>query len=263
MQAPVDSDQKNTLSQGLDVVRILVRSGTPLGVTQVAHALGIYKSSAHRLLQILTRLGFVQQNSTTLRYSLNPQIFGFVHEFATQFGVNTKADPLLRSAAARLKCSIYLSMLGGHHAYVVCAAGDDGNTTQLGTHGPVYASSSGKILVAHRPESEWADYAPQPNDSIITAHTNLNPARFLQELHAARENGVAWNLRESAVFHISVAAAIHEPLLPYPRMAVAILLRYQDLPVYDREVLAGEVKTLARQLSDAIASTVRVGKSTG
>lgn len=247
-------DQKTTLSQGLDVVRVLVRNGTPLGVTQVAQALGIYKSSAHRLLQILGRLGFVQQNPSTLRYSLHPGIFGFIHEFASQFGPNTRVDPLLRAAASRLGCSVYLSMLGGRDTYVVCAAGDEGNTTQLGTHGPVYASSVGKILIAQRPETEWPDYAPQSGDPSITEYTSLDPERFYKELRAARENGVAWNMRETTLYHASVAATIHEPLLPYPRMAVALLVRYQELPVHDRETLAGEVKTLAHQISDEVTT---------
>ncbi|AHF90505.1 transcriptional regulator [Opitutaceae bacterium TAV5] len=252
-----EPDQKTTLSQGLDVVRVLVRSGTPLGVTQVGQALGIYKSSAHRLLQILGKLGFVQQNPATLRYSLHPGIFGFIHEFASQFGPNTRVDPLLRAAASRLRCSVYLSMLGGRDTYVVCAAGDEGNTTQLGTHGPVYASSAGKILVARRPESEWPDYAPHPGDPTITEHTSLDPERFYKELRAARENGVAWNMRETTVYHASVAAPVNELLLPYPRMAVALLVRYQELPVHDRETLAGEVMALARQVSGAIATTAR------
>lgn len=252
-----EPDQKTTLSQGLDVVRTLVRSGTPLGVTQVAQALGIYKSSAHRLLQILGRLGFVQQNPTTLCYSLHPGIFGFVHELASQFRPNIHVDPLLRATAARLKCSVYLCMLGGRDTYVVCAAGDDGNTTQLGTHGPVYASSAGKVLVSRRAESEWDYYSPHAGDPSVTEHTSLDPERFLKELRAARENGVAWNLRETTVHHASVAAVVEEPLYPIPRMAVALLVRYSDLPVHDRETLATEVRTLAKRIAEAILAAPR------
>lgn len=235
-------------------MRLLIESGQALGVSQIAQKRSMPKSSVHRLLQILNQLGFVRQNPITQCYGVSPQIFEFVHGIAAQFGCNAKVEPILRTVASRLRCSVYLCMLEGRDTYVVCAAGDEGNTTHLGTHGPVYATAAGKILVAQRPESQWDDYNVHSWDKKVTAYTSLDPQVFLQQLRAARASGVAWNVRESTVWHASVAAPVHEPLWPYPRMAVALLVRYKDLPVHDRDVLANEVRLLAQQLTVELGS---------
>ncbi|OAM87288.1 IclR family transcriptional regulator [Termitidicoccus mucosus] len=242
-------EQKTTLSQGLKVMHLLARSGKGLGVTQVAQSLGLPKSSAHRLLTLLGELGFVRQNPQTKCYGVSPRIFGFVHEISTQFGANSKVDPLLREAATRLRCSAYLCMLDGKDTFVVCAAGVEGNTIHLGTHGPVYATSAGKVLVAHRLEEEWNWYAPEPDDEVVTEHTSLDPGQFYQQLRVARQNGVAWNMRESTLSHASVATPVREPGYEYPRMAAAFVVRYTELPIHDRESLADEVRTLAAKIS--------------
>jgi DNA-binding IclR family transcriptional regulator len=249
-----DPAQKTTLSQGLEIVRLLVESGQSLGVSQIAQRRKMAKSSVHRLLRILNELGFVHQNPVTQCYGVSPQIFDFVHGLAAQFGCNAKVDPILRAVATRLQCSVYLCMLEGRDTYVVCAAGPEGTTTLLGTHGPVYATSAGKALVAQRPESEWPDYNIQPSDKKITAYTSLDPETFLQQLRLARASGIAWNIRESTAHHVSVAAPIVEPLWPYPRMAVALLVPYKDLVVHDRENLAREVKALADRLTRELGS---------
>jgi DNA-binding IclR family transcriptional regulator len=249
-------EQKTTLSQGLEVMHLLAKSGRGLGVTQVAQRLSLPKSSAHRLLNLLGELGFVRQNPATKCYGVSPRIFGFVHELATRFGANSKVDPLLRAAATRLRCSAYLSMLDGRDTFVICAAGVEGNTIHLGTHGPVYATSAGKVLIAHRPEAEWPHYAPAPDDQIVTEHTSLDPGRFYQQLRVARQNGVAWNMRESTIFHASVAAPVPEPGYSHPRMAAAFVVRYTELAVHDRETLVQEVCALAEKISVEFGSRV-------
>jgi IclR family pca regulon transcriptional regulator len=183
---------------------------------------------------------------------VNPRIFGFIHDFALRFGSNSKFDPLLSETAIRLQCSVYMSMLADRSTYVICAVGKDGGTTHLGSHGPAYATSSGKILVAHKPEDEWPAYAPTIHDEALTSHTDLSEDHYYQEIRQARLNGFAWNLRETAKQHASVAAAVKERLISTPRMAVALLVNYHELSIYSRETLEKEVVALAKLVSDAI-----------
>jgi DNA-binding IclR family transcriptional regulator len=251
---PSPSLAPNTpLTQGIAVVRLLLQKGYALGVTQIAAELGLPKSSLHRLLKTLCQIGFVQQNEKNHRYGVNAEIFAFVHEIAAHFGRNLSLDEEVRKAAARLDASVYIDMLGGRSAYVVFAAGDEGNTLRLGNSGLVHTSSAGKVLVAQMDESLWPAYAPQPGDPPVTPHTNLDPQRFFAQLREARQNGFAWNHRETGPDHVSVAAVVREPLVNPPRLAVALLIRYDAYRLRDQKELETSVLQLADHLGRLLA----------
>ncbi len=230
------------------MVRHLIQSGRSLGVTEIAHQMALPKSSVFRILRVLVELGFVQKSPVSGRYSVSPKIFSFVYELAHQFGPNSRCEPFLRECAERWNCSIYLCVLSGTHSYVVLASGSSGSTFALGSHCPIYASSAGKIILAQYPESEWEEYAPREGECPLTAHTNLDRDKFFKELHVAKEQGVAWNVRESTASDVSVAAFVPE-VDHSPRMAVALLVPYKDVLVHDREVLASRVRELAKRVA--------------
>jgi len=251
--SPAVAVTQTPLTQGIAVVRLLLQKGYALGVTQIAAELDMPKSSLHRLLQTLCQIGFVQQNEKNHRYGVNPEIFAFVHEVAAHFGRNLSLDEELRKAAARFDASVYLDMLGGRQAWVVCAAGAEGNTMRLGRSGLVHTSSAGKVLVAQMDESLWPAYAPRPDDQLITPHTNLSPERFFAQLRDARKNGYAWNHRETSPDHVSVAAVVREPLVSPPRLAVALLIRHEAYVLRDQHELERSVLQLAETLGRVLA----------
>ncbi|GEM_PF-1402503 len=248
MPTPASPESRKTLlSQGIELVRFLAHSSHGLGVTEIAAGMGLPKSSAFRLLGVLIDLGFVQKNPTSQRYTISPEIFRFVYELAHEFGPNQRVADFMNEKAEKLNCAVYLCMLSGRSTYVISAAGPQGGTLALGSAGPVYASSAGKVIVAHLPETEWAFYEPTEADERLTPYTDLNPAHFRQTLKAALESGVAWNMRETQPLTASVAALIHEPLYP-PRLAVALPISYKDIAVRDRVWLEEQARALATQI---------------
>jgi DNA-binding IclR family transcriptional regulator len=255
MSSPSLRFEKTPLSLGIQVIRLMVTRGYSLGVTQLAKELGMPKSSIHRLLQTLREIGFVEKSESTQRYTINPDIFEFVHGLATQFGRNLRLEKHLQKVATRLGCSVYLSMLGARETYVVCAAGNEGGTTRLGSHSLAYATSAGKVLVAHLPEESWAHYAPQPNDRPLTSFTNHDIQRFYEQLKEARARRVAWNRRESSSDHVSVATVVREPFIDPPRLTVALLFRQESLVLRDHKELEDAVFELAEKLEKELGSS--------
>ncbi len=246
--------KETPLTQGIAVVRMMVQRGHSLGVTGIAKTLKMPKSSVHRLLQSLVQLGFVQKIDSLGRYTLSADIFDFVHEIAWNFGRNLRLDDHLRAAAHRLNCNVYISMMGRRDTYVICAAGDEGNTNRLGTHGPAYASSAGKALIAQKDRRLWRHYAPQPGDKPITPYTNRNPRKFLTELRRIRKTGIAWNMRESSESHVSLATVVREPFISQPRLTVALVLRMEAFPDRDPDELEAALRELAADLERELGS---------
>ncbi len=252
-----DRPPTTLLNQGIAMVRHLAHSPRSLGVTEIAKQMNLPKSSTFRILTILGELGFVQKGEASGRYSVSPEIFSFVYELTHHFAPTKRFETIMIECAERWRCSVYISMLSGTHSYVVSAMGPTGGTLALGSSCPAYASSAGKIIVAALDESQWPSFAPQPDDAPLTAYTNHEAERFYRELRVAREQGVAWNLRESTESDVSVAALVPEANQP-PRLAAALLIPYKDMLTHDKERLAERVRELAQRLTEeAKASPAR------
>jgi len=241
----------NSVFQGVEALVVLLKAHRSLGITQLASALGLSKSTTHDLAAALCELGFVEQNSTSRRYAISPEIFRFLHLFSTEYGPNSALKPLLRAQAIRLKASIVITALCRQRTYALCASGPEGDTFLLGDNGPAYNSACGKILVAQLDESAWVDYAPKPDDEIASPYSNRNAQHFFSELRTARGRDVAWNIRERDANLCSVATPIRSGEKPWSR-AVGIALPYGEWVVRDREELALQVQTLAIQISDTL-----------
>ena len=241
----------SSMFRGVEALVVLLKAHRSLGITQLADALQLSKSTTHDLAAALCALGFVDQNSTTRRYSVSPEIFRFLHLVSTEFGPNSAVKPLVRAQARKLKASIVITALCKQTTYALCASGPNADTFLLGDNGPAYNSACGKILVAQLDESAWPDYAPKPGEKAGSPHANRDPQRFFAELRAARVNGVAWSLRERDVHLCSVAASICVGETPWSR-AVGLALPYSDWVVRDREELAAQVRALADELSQLL-----------
>lgn len=241
----------NPVFRGVEALVVLLKAHRSLGITQIATALNLPKSSAHDLVAALCELGFVEQNDETRRYAISPQIFQFLHLFSSEYGANHALKPVLRAQAVKLKASIVVTALRTSTTYALCASGPEADTFLLGDHGPAYTSSCGKILVSQFDESLWPAYAPRPEDTPCSPYTNTDPQRFYGELRTARLHGVAWNLRERDAALCSVAAPICSGERPWSR-AVGIALPYGEWVVRDREELAAQVKALAGLISGSL-----------
>ena len=238
------------LRSALDVMNCLLHEPRSLGISEVAARLALPKSTTFRVLRALVELELVHKDAGTRRYSLTSRVFGLAHELSLHFGPLGKFSKVLRSEAARLRASLYVSTLCGGFTYVVAASGSLGDSFALGGHAPVYASSAGKILVAGHPREEWPAYAPSRSAVKLAPRTNVDPVRFARELEEAQRTGVAWNREESSLRHISVSAAIPEAGR-VPRFAVAILFRREELVLRDTRELEDAVRRIAARLASS------------
>lgn len=240
--------------RGVEALEVLLRAHRSLGITQLATALGLSKSTTHDLAAALSALGFVDQDPTTRRYAISPEILRFVHLVSTEFGPNSALKPFLRAQARRLKASIVITALCRRSTYTLCASGPSADTFMLGDNGPACTSACGKILVAQFAEATWAEYAPSPADKLASPHANRDPARFVAEMRAAAVNGVAWSLRERDARLCSVAAPLRVGPRPWSR-AVGLALPYEEWLVRDREELTGQVQQLAANVAGLLGAT--------
>lgn len=237
-----------SLFRGIEMLVVLLKERRSLGITQIATALDLPKSTAHDLIAALCELGFVEQQGDTRRYAISPRIFEFLNLCSTQYGANLALKPLLREQVAKLRASVVVTALSGRTTYVLCASGPEADTFLVGDNGPAYCSACGKILISQFEESAWVDYAPLPGDKPRTPYSKLDREQFFQELRVAREQGVAWSVRERVSTLCSVAAPIRSWERPW-NWAVGIIVPSREWDLRNREELAAQARELAERIS--------------
>jgi IclR family transcriptional regulator, acetate operon repressor len=247
----IKSARQSGFGVGISLLEFLIESRGPRGVSQIAAHLDLPVSSIHDMLKLMSELGFVEKKSSTRLYRASARVFELAHKMASHYGVNDRVAQALRRYSREHGLTVCFAALASDQTYIACASGSFGDTVTLGAAGPAYATAAGKCLLALLPETEWSSFAPGPASPRLTTHTNTDPERFFRELRLAREHGVAWNIRETAIDFVSIAAPLPEPD-GTARYAVAFLYPYDDWPLLDREDAAQRVKALATKLASSL-----------
>ena len=81
-----------SIDKAIDVLFHLHATGEPQGVTAVSRALGLPKSSVHRMLSVLARRGLVEQDAAGLTLDTTLTVIGAATKLL--FEVIHRLDPL-------------------------------------------------------------------------------------------------------------------------------------------------------------------------
>jgi len=155
------SEPNTSVDQIFDTLHLLVDSGQPSGVADVARDLGIPTSTAHRLLATINDAGFAVRDSTGTKYELGVRSHMLVHGLFRQFRIQPAAVPFLARLAKQLGETTALDVRVGWH--VVRIAGFEGWNeihagTRIGQASPLASTAGGLAILAHLPADEVEGY---------------------------------------------------------------------------------------------------------
>ena len=240
-------ESSSTVEKAIDLLFHLHSTGAPQGVTAIGRALGIPKSSAHRMLQSLSVRGLVERDT---RGHYRPG-FGLL---VLGLGVQDRepivaaARPLLESGARELGETLFLVVARGGELIVLDKVEGTGflrAAPQVGSSVPVHATAVGKLYLAFDPGA----LAPQGDASArvresYTPQTLTEDADLADAVARARECGWASN-RDEWIPGLSVIAA---PVEAGGRLQGSVALaapsaRWEEL---GGEALGERIKDLAR-----------------
>ena len=227
------------LSCGFDVLNHLLLGSPSRGLTHVASEMGLAKSTTHRILKILMRLGFVEQSALTRQYYISPRLFQFLHNVIQTSYPNRKLNDLLIQQAQINNATYFLSALSGNMTTVIAAAGRNASSLALGQTSEARISSIGKAIIAQMPEISWANFLPAQHQ------TGQTRTAFLQELRSIRKTGVAWNRTKADYW--SVGARLEMPSKA-THIGCAILVAPEQCGAGLDDSLEQHVKRLSRLL---------------
>jgi len=188
-----------TLAKGLAVLDWLARQQRACRVVEVARALGLTRSNAHRTLQTLVECGWATQESSGGAYRAGWRVFelgSLVHSAAD---LRTLAHPHLAALAQVTGETIHLAVLDG--AEIVYLDKIDGALpvvaySRVGGRAPAACVASGKAILAALAEPLPQLQARLGPLQAHTANSITDYARLGAELARTRERGFALNREE-------------------------------------------------------------------
>lgn len=198
-----------TIGRALSVLGVLRDAGSDVGVVELARALDLHASTAHRILRALVAAGYAVQNAQTERYRLGPAAFLLGRAAERTLGFDA-AMPLLEQLAGSTGESVNLVIRDGDEGLVVLRVESQHPlrfTQPVGARIPLYCTSTGKVLLAFAGDLH-EEVARLGELNRLTPTTITSPRELLHDLEETRERGFSINRGERIPGVYGVAAPV-------------------------------------------------------
>lgn len=243
--------QLPSAAKALVLLEVFLGDQPSLGVTEVARAAGITKSTAFRLLGVLVEHGFVTRRGS--RYSLGERLFelGSYTNFCRPRSLRDAAIPFLSDLYAEYKTTVHLAVLDdGDPLYLAKLHGSShvNSPSHVGSKMPASITGVGKALLAYSGPKELEQALVQP---LVrrTPYSITQPRLFLEELEQVRTNGYAMDREESTLgLHCYAAPIFHK------QRAVAAVSVCTTSATSGTQLIAA-VKSVATKIGRALPAT--------
>jgi IclR family pca regulon transcriptional regulator len=210
-----DRTSSQSLERGLAILSTFKPAAPELGITDLAKELGLSRSTSHRYVATLARLGYLEQNVQTRKYRLGPRVLDLGFSAINSMELRQISAPHLQKLADETGHTVNMAILDGTDIVYIerCRTSQPGQREidldlHVGSRLPAYCTSMGKVLLAFlEPDRqrrllhsiELVDRGP----NTITTRTALE-----RELEQVRSRGVAVNNEELAYGLRSIAVPV-------------------------------------------------------
>lgn len=189
-----------------------IKEGGGMTLTEIVSELDYAKSTVHRHLRTLERLGYIVQREDGYHVGLRFLDIGVTARNSYD-GYKLIRDKVEEIADETDERAQFFVEEHGEAVYLTRSVGEQAVHTDpgIGSRIPLYAASAGKAILAELPESELFELIEQFDFEPITEHTITDPDELLDELENIRERGYSFNREESLQGTHAVGVAICGP----------------------------------------------------
>jgi DNA-binding IclR family transcriptional regulator len=236
----------------------LLRDERRLTVSEVGDRLGVARSTAHRLLAMLQRHGFAQQDPATKEYMPGRGLFEIGLGALASLDVRREARPELQRLVGDLRETVMLIVLQGPRTLVIDAVESDEVvrvTARTGGSMPPHCVSAGKVLLARMdPAHVRSLLGPEPLERL-TPDSITTYAELTAELDDVRRRGYATNFDESepGLSAISVPVPVPAGVVP---TAITVTVPSARMSLRRMPSLVSTTQAAAERIGEAVRRTV-------
>jgi IclR family KDG regulon transcriptional repressor len=200
---PRDGDavgSSKSLQKALRILLHLGQDGPEMGVTQLATALSLNKTTVYRLLGAMEKFELIEKNPESERYRLGLKLHELGCRAMESRTLRSEAHHFLMEMSRRSNESVSLAVPGA--GGVVCLDRVDSSNsiitarTPIGGRFPAHCTAAGKAVLAHLPETEAHAILSRNGLKRFTSATLIRLAAVKENFELIRQRGYALDHEE-------------------------------------------------------------------
>lgn len=255
-----------TITRAIQILRLIAESPEPISVTEVASALGLSSSTAHRLLQLLRAEGVVQSEPATRRYAAGVEFVRMARLVADRAPLSDLARPFLTDVVARTGETAQLAVYLPEHrtmTFVDQILTEHTLRFAIPTHEPqpLAWGCSGRVILAHLGDDVIARVIAETGPSPARGGAAAPDAELPERLAEIRRRGWDTTTGEKLDSAVGFAAPVFDARGVIGSVSTPVpTVRYRD---EDRDRYVGAVVDAAHGLSRALGGEPQAGGRDG
>jgi DNA-binding IclR family transcriptional regulator len=238
------------VGNAIDIIELVSQSPEPVSLLQVTEAIGQSKSSVFRILCTLEKKGLLERRPGDL-FALSRSGFSLQSDRLLE-RVKLAAQPAMRDLNREFRETVSLAFLRQNHIEIVEVVDSPQRIRMYNVVGgliPPYASSVGKCIAAHQPETLREHLLTTYGLHAFTPRTITDAALLDDEFRRVREQGYAVDREESTTGGYCFGAPIW---VSATRVAAALSVSLPEARLTDERKLVDAVRRSARMISERL-----------
>ena len=245
-----------SLDRGIQILLLLAERSS-MGVTELAEALGVDKSTASRLVETLRAHDMVRLDPETRKVRLGFRILHLGEALKDNLNVIAIARPMLTELSARINESVHFCAFNNNSVYVMDQVRSNKNYALSATVGmiePIHCSSVGKCILAFRRPDTIRALLENYTFTRYTDHTITTQEALLADLERIRAQGYALDDEEMAPGVRCLAVPVYD-YRNSVRYSIGVSGPKENINSATVETYIKRMIETTRKLSAAIGST--------
>jgi Transcriptional regulator len=205
-----------SLARGLAILSTFHSDRPLIGVSELSRGLELSRSTVHRYVATLAKLGYLQQDPDSKRYRLGPKVLDLGFSALNSMDLLEVSAPHLRRLSDETQRTVNVAILDGTDVVYIerCRAARPGQqqidlNLHVGARLPAYCTAMGKAILAFVSEERLEEVIERTDFVPRGPNTLTDPKAFREELVKIRASGIAINDEELAYGLRSIAAPIY------------------------------------------------------
>jgi len=247
-----------SVKRALFILEQLASSENGCSAAELARDLGVNRSTAFRLLETLSNMGYVNQDGLTKRYHLTMKVFSLGSMLLERMDIRSAARDILVDLNERSGHTVHLGLRDGFEVvYIDKLPGKYAIQmySMVGKRAPLYCTGLGKAILAFLKDQEIDEFLRVVKLKKFTANTISEASSLKREIEKIRKRGYALDLEEHEEGIKCVGAPIfncrNEVMGSLSVAAVTITLGGKSIEEYSEDVVKA-----AKKISAALGATV-------
>jgi DNA-binding IclR family transcriptional regulator len=204
-----------TLERAFRILDLFTADQAVWGVSEISHALGLPRSTAHRVLRALERHRYLWQDPEHRKFRLGSKALNLGWRALQSVELRRAAYPVMQRLFQATGETVVLTVLSEDRTQSVCVERIDSRhqlrlILEIGRPIPLHAGASSKVMLAYLPPEQVSRVIATHGLPAVNRNTIADPIRLDEHLREIRGQGYALSFEETNEGAAGVAAPIFD-----------------------------------------------------